>query len=386
MHRERMKVKSLFLGLLLSALVGAGSFSALIPSASGAVSGERMQQWLAEMMEAVGCRCGCDLTLAECKRDHLECRVRPEIVAGLPGSLETGGASVLQSGGCSCGCGYLLGECREKHKDCTQRPHIYRQLKFLAVKYGYHGKMPADSVLRPSRVEKRIFSAALQKRTSLLYIHRQKDAEKSEYMQTLRDFRKSRAKSVALIPVALSAAENQAFLRHYRIEKPSVMMLTPNGAVSALFKGEPPREHLLRGLVSPKMQEILLAVQRGKTSFLTVGNPNDAAFQKARRNSQSAANKLGGIASAIWVDPGTPAEKSLLSTLKYESGAKQTSTFVIAPTGLLVERIDSPPSERMLFDSFQKILAMKSGCGQSTVTGGSACQPGYGVTGESSCR
>jgi hypothetical protein len=386
MNLRTLKFAGIVLGLLFLTFARNGIFSASIPLAQGAIAGERTGRWIAEIMETIGCRCGCDLTLTECKRGHLECRTRPEIVAELPATLESGGVSLLQLGGCSCGCGYLLAECGEKHKDCTQRPHIYRQLKFLAVKYGYHAEIPADSDLRPSRVEKRIFTTALQNRIGLLYMHNQGDVEKTEYMQTLRDFQKSRTDSLALIPIDLTAEENRGLLRHYGIEEPSVMMLAPNGAVSALFKGQPPRDHLRRGLVSPKMQEILLAIQRGKTSFLTVGDPDDAAFRKARRISQSAADKLGGIAAAIWVDPGIPAEESLLATLKYDSDGQRTSTFVIAPTGLLVERIESPPTERRLFDSFQKILAMKSGCGRSTVTGGSACQPGYGVSGESSCR
>jgi hypothetical protein len=95
---------------------------------------------------------------------------------------------------------------------------------------------------------------------------------------------------------------------------------------------------------------------------------------------------LGGIATGIWLDPGDGSEQFLLSALKYQDNTKEPPVFVIAPTGLVIEKIGSGLTERRLFDSFQRILAMKSGCGQSTITGGSACQPGYGVTGESSCQ
>ncbi|NQU13998.1 MAG: hypothetical protein HQ561_07610, partial [Desulfobacteraceae bacterium] len=100
-----------------------------------------------------------------------------------------------------------------------------------------------------------------------------------------------------------------------------------------------------------------------------------------------AVQKLGGIATDVWLDPGEASEKPLLSALKYEKGSRKgVPVFVIAPTGLLIEKIESGLTERKVFDSFQNILAMNSGCGQSTITGGSACQPGYGVTGESSCQ
>jgi hypothetical protein len=117
-----------------------------------------------------------------------------------------------------------------------------------------------------------------------------------------------------------------------------------------------------------------------------VGSFDDIQFEDTKQTVLSAVRRLGGIANAVWLDPGDHSEKPLLSALKYQDSAKGAPVYVIAPTGLLVERIETGVTERKLFDSFQTILAMKSGCGQSTITGGSACQPGYGVTGESSCQ
>ncbi len=151
-------------------------------------------------------------------------------------------------------------------------------------------------------------------------------------------------------------------------------------------KGNRPLKMLKRGLVSPKMEEILLAIQQGMTTFLCVGSSNDTDFENAKETVLSAIRKLGGIATAVWLDPSDSSETTLLSALEYEEGTDGAPVFVIAPTGLLIEKIETELTERRLFDSFQKILAMKSGCGQSTITGGSACQPGYGVTGQSSCK
>jgi len=226
----------------------------------------------------------------------------------------------------------------------------------------------------------------LEGRTSLLYVHKERSVKKSGYLKRLLKFQKQNQERLALIQISLADEKDRNVIEYYRIENPSVVMVASNGAVTANFQGEPSAEKLKIGLVSPKMEEILLAIQQGMTIFLCVGNPNDLEFQRARQITLLAVRKIGGIAAAIWLDPSDRAEESLLSTLKYQDSPSGTPVFVVAPTGLLVEKIEGELTERRIFDSFQKILAMKSGCGQSTITGGSACQPGSGVTGESSCQ
>ena len=353
--------------------------------AYGAIQEEMKKPWLGEIAQILGCHCGCDLTLKECEQDDPDCELRPTLLEKLPSTVELGGPSLVQLGGCNCGCGYTLAECEKNHKDCTQRPRIHQQLKRLAIKYDYEKTFVDNSGLGISSAERIMFSEALKGHPSILYVHKEKEGSKSRYMKTLRRFKKQHMDRLALIPISLTDKQEN-LIAYYQIENPSVVMVAPNGAVTALLKGEPATEQLQRGLVSPTMEEVLLAIQQGMTTFLCVGRPNDTDFQKAKEIISPAVHKLGGIATAIWLDPTDPSEKPLLSALKYKDGSGGAPVFVIAPTGLLIEKIERDLTERRLFDSFQKILTMKSGCGQSTITGGSACQPGYGVTGESSCQ
>lgn len=355
--------------------------------ASGEMADEKKGPWLSEISEILGCYCGCDLTLSECKRDDPDCKERPIILAKLPSATNPGGPSLLELGGCTCGCGYKLAECEEKHKACTQRPIIHQKLKRLAIRYGYDKAYESNSGLNISSGERKMFSEALNHRSSLLYVYDEKDGKKSKYIKELQKFQREFKERLALIPISLADEGEKGLIKYYRIANPSVVMVAPNGAVSAFFRGEPPIKSLRRGLVSAKMAEVLLAIQQGKTIFLAVGPPDDKAYQDTRQTLVPAVQKLGGIATAVWLDPGEASEKPLLSALKYEKGSKKgVPVFVIAPTGLLIEKIEGGLTERKVFDSFQNILAMNSGCGQSTITGGSACQPGYGVTGESSCQ
>jgi len=357
-----------------------------VPIAHGAMPEEVKKAWLVEITEILGCHCGCDLTFKECEQDDPDCQLRPAIMQKFPSAVESGGPSLVELGGCTCGCGYKLVECQEKHKDCTQRPRIHQQLKRLAIKYGYERSFLSNSGIPISNAERKMFSEALKGRTSLLYAHKEKGGGKSKYTKTLLKFQKKYKERLALIPISLADKGEKNLISYYRIESPCVVLVAPNGAVTAFFKGEPPAKRLRRGLVSPKMEEILLAIQQGNTTFLCVGRPDDMGFEKVKQTMLSAVSKLGGIATAIWLDPSDRSEKPLLSALKYKGGKDRAPVFVIAPTGLLIEKIESGLTEKRIFDSFQNILAMKSGCGQSTITGGSACQPGYGVTGESSCQ
>ena len=357
-----------------------------VPTAYGAMSDEVKKAWLVEITEILGCHCGCDLTFKECEQDDPDCQLRPVIIQKLPATMESGGPSLVELGGCNCGCGYKLVECQEKHKDCTQRPRIHQQLKRLAIKYGYEKTFLHNSGIRISKAERTIFREALRGRASLLYVYKEKSGGKPRHMKTVLKFQKQYKERLALIPISLADKEEKNLINYYRIESPSVVMVAPNGAVTAFFKGEPSAKRLEQGLVSPKMEEILLAVQQGNTTYLCVARPDDTGFEKVKQTILSAVRKLGGIATAIWLDPNDRSEKPLLSALKYKGGKNTAPVFVIAPTGLMIEKIESDLTERRLFDSFQKILTMKSGCGQSTITGGSACQPGYGVTGESSCQ
>lgn len=385
------KLILLVLGVLLIVFLTPGLDDlAIFPGtriASGEIEDENKGPWLSEISEILGCYCGCDLTLGECKRDDPDCKERPKILQGIPSATNPGGPSLLELGGCTCGCGYKLAECEVKHKACTQRPIIHEKLKRLAIKYGHDKIYEKNSELSISPGERKMFSEALRRHSSLLYVYDKEEGKKSRYMKELQKFQKESRGRLALIPISLGDEKEKGLIKYYRIEKPSVVIVTPNGAVSAFFRGEPPVRSLRRGLVSPKMEEVLLAIQQGKTIFLAVGPPEDKAYQDTRQTLMLAVQKLGGIATAIWLDPGETSEKQLLSALKYDKGSKKgVPVFVIAPTGLLIEKIEGGLTERKVFDSFQNILAMNSGCGQSTITGGSACQPGYGVTGESSCQ
>lgn len=160
---------------------------------------------------------------------------------------------------------------------------------------------------------------------------------------------------------------------------PFTSVIAPNGAITARFPGVAELEIVEKGFVSPKMAELLKAVQAENLVFMCLTNRNTKYGSEVLKTVKEAVKKLSGIAELIEVDPMDKREISLLNRIKVSPDIDAATTLVIAPTGIIAEKFTGKITQRDLFDSFQKILAMGSGCGSETSTGGSACDPSAGV-------
>lgn len=166
---------------------------------------------------------------------------------------------------------------------------------------------------------------------------------------------------------------------------PFTTVTAPNGAMTARFPGIAKVDALEKGFVSPKMAELLKAVQSENVVFLCLANKTAQYGDEVLATARRALEKLSGIAELIEIDPRDKREAALLKQISVSSDTKIATTLVIAPTGIIVEKFTGRITERDLFDSFQKILSMSRGCGAPTATGGSACDPSAGVAAGGSC-
>lgn len=166
---------------------------------------------------------------------------------------------------------------------------------------------------------------------------------------------------------------------------PFTTVIAPNGAITARFPGIAKVNALEKGFVSPKMQELLKAVQSENVVFLCLANKSAQYSDEVLATAHRATEKLSGLAELIEIDPRDKREAKLLKQISVLPDIKIATTLVIAPTGIIVEKFAGKITERDLFDSFQKILSMSKGCGAPTATGGSACDPSAGVASAGSC-
>lgn len=167
---------------------------------------------------------------------------------------------------------------------------------------------------------------------------------------------------------------------------PFTAVIAPNGAITARFPGIADLEILQKGFVSPKLAQLLKAVQAGNIVFLCLTNKNTKYGSEVLKTAKQAVSRLSGIVELIKINPEDKREISLLKQIKVLPDLNIATTLVIAPTGIIVEKFTGRMTQRDLFNSFQKILAMDSGCGAPTATGGSACDPSAGVGSSGSCE
>lgn len=339
-----------------------------------------------DLVSVVGCGCGCDMTLSICQRDMPDCTTRPEMMKKIEESLKTGKPNLLSVAGCPCGCDMTLTVCEREMSTCATRPEIIEEIKLLAVKHKIEEKILKNLGVSMSPVERAIAAAAEDKYV-FLYFDKKGSRDSKKMARVIEKAKKRWAARASFVNIDIDAPQEREIINRFRIRKvPLTLVIAPNGAITAGFPGVVDLEVLERGFVSPKMTEVLKAIQKEKTIFLCVLNSQTSYSEEVLKAANEATRMLGGIAELIEIDPKDKREELLLSQLRVSPDADTSTTFVIAPTGIIVDKFAGRITKRDLFDSFQKILAMKSGCGSPTVTGGSACQPTRGVAGKSTCR
>lgn len=240
----------------------------------------------------------------------------------------------------------------------------------------------AENIDLFSRAEKAIARAKKENKYLVIYFYGREGSYR-RIIRIMEKAKKKREKKVNFIEIEVTDPKEKEVVRKCVVTRvPFTAVIAPNGAITARFPGIAELETLEKGFVSPKMAELLKSVQKGNIVFFCLINENTKYGRQVLETAKEAVNKLSGIAELIDIDPEDRREISLLRRINISPDIDVATTLVIAPTGIIVEKFTGKITQRDLFDSFQKILAMDSGCKESTVTGGSACDPGAGVAGE----
>jgi hypothetical protein len=232
-----------------------------------------------------------------------------------------------------------------------------------------------------------LFESSRRNRYTVLYFYDPARSGAQEAVGRVTSIARNLPRPTALVNVDVQDPASRSVLVKYAVRaEPVTLLLAPNGAVTAGFQGDVSAEMLERSFVSPKIAEILKAVQEDKLVFLTVVGPGLAESDTVRRAVKQAQGEMAGIARTVEVNPQDPAEQQLLQKCGVDPSSKVAETLVISPRGAVVRRFKGAITPQHLYDSFQSILAQQRGCGSRPVTGGSACQPGRGATGRSTCN
>ncbi len=260
----------------------------------------------------------------------------------------------------------------------------------LASLAGESGKDRTDEATAAaieSKLTDVLLESSLQNRYTVLYFY---DAGRSGSRTEAKQVASMASKlphSTAWLEVDVKDQAMRPILTKYGIRaEPVTLILAPNGAVTAGLTGAVSAEMFERGLVSPKTAEVFKAIQAEKIVFLTFVGPKLTDSDAVRQAAQQAAVQMAGISSVIEINPQDQAEKKFLEQCGISPDSKVAHTLVISPRGAVVRRFHGAITPQHLYDAFQSILAQDSGCGSEPITGGSACQPARGATGQSTCN
>jgi hypothetical protein len=220
----------------------------------------------------------------------------------------------------------------------------------------------------------------------VLWFHNGDGSQQSKATRLGEDAGENWGDRARVIPVDVGQRPGKSLAKRYGIRRtPQILVVAPNGAITARYTRVPETEQLAQAFVGPGMAAILLAVQSDQTVFLCIGKAANPVAQRTLASAREAESLLEGIAKVVAVDPGDGAQADLLAACKLPPEQSAPATLVISPRGSLVTRLEGSVTKEDLFDSFAKILQIPRGCGSAGVTGGSTCQPGRGVSGDAGC-
>lgn len=248
-------------------------------------------------------------------------------------------------------------------------------------------KMPEKTRVDSISPEEAISRSQKEGRYVILFFYEEGSAMSKKMAGVIEKAKSIWTDKAGFVDIGVNAPVSMALIKRYGIRKyPATLVVAPNGAVTAGFSGITDLKSLKTGFVSPKMAEVIKAIQGEQTIFLSVQNDKIQYSKEALAACNEAASLLEGIARVIEVDPEDKEESELMKEAGIKTPVTKAVTLVISPRGTIVDRFNGQVTKRSILDSFQKVLAKSGGCGEEAVTGGSSCQPAKGKTGSSSCQ
>jgi len=202
--------------------------------------------------------------------------------------------------------------------------------------------------------EMAIEKAGKKNKYLFLVFYKQGDQSSKEMKRVVGQAEKELSARANVVYVDIANESEQATIKKYGIDRspiPITLVMAPNGAIVTGFPGNVNEDQLRNAFVSPKMAEIVKAIQDRKLVFLLVTND---AMKYSKENievaEQVAANELQGYAEVIVVDPRDEREVMLLKQCQIDRNVNETmlvfinggrimckSTGRLTPDGLLQE-------------------------------------------------
>jgi hypothetical protein len=180
---------------------------------------------------------------------------------------------------------------------------------------------------------------------------------------------KDRAESVE---VDVADTANAPTVRTYGVSRaplPLVLVVAPNGAVTAGFPGACDPQALADALVGPLTATCLKALQDGKVVLICVQNGGSRNAEAALKTVAAfkADQRIKGFAESVVIDPTDGAEKSFLNKLRVDPTNGVATTVLVAPPGRVAGTYTNVVTAEAMFTDLSRAMAGATcgsgGCG-----------------------
>jgi len=195
-----------------------------------------------------------------------------------------------------------------------------------------------------------------------LFFYKKGDEKSNKMRQVITRVKGELSAKANFVNIDVAEQSAQAMIKKYGIDRapiPITLVMAPNEAIVTGFPNEVSEDKLRNAFVSPKMAEIVKAIQDRKLVFLLVTNDK---MKYSKENiavvEQVTANELQGRAEVIVVDPRDEREISLLKQCRIDPNVKETMLLYINGG-----RIMCKSSGRLTHDGL--LQEIKTGCSPS---------------------
>jgi hypothetical protein len=230
---------------------------------------------------------------------------------------------------------------------------------------------------KSSQAEAVIRAAAGQGRYVFVTFYKSGDAASTKMLADVKKIQAKLSKKASFTTASVGDPSHQALIKRYGVDRspiPLMIVLAPNGAVTAGFPTAIKKTDFSSVFVSRGKADVLKALQDKKMAVLCLQN------SKTKYNKQSLAAAKGletnqqfsGLVRIVRIDPAARSESSFLRGLKVKTTSKEAQIVVVASLGSVLGKFSGAVTTAKVVDGLNKSLGGGgSNCGPS---GG--CAPG----------
>jgi len=229
----------------------------------------------------------------------------------------------------------------------------------------------------PNRGLTAIDRAAKANRYLFIFFFRQDDQQTRAMGEVFNSATNALAARADSVVVPITDPSEAGMVTRFRVSQapmPLVLVLAPNGAVTASFPDNFTREQLLGAFGTPSMERLLGAMQRGKLVVLCLQNGRTRLNTEAMNGVRAfkADQRYSAATEVLMLDPNSAAERPLLAKLGMNTPVEEATTILMAPPGAIIGSFKGATDKNQIITTLTSAI---SSCAAGCQPGGQCCPP-----------